>query len=272
VTSPSYGAAHRPRKRFGQHFLVDRVYIGRILEAIRPEPDDLIVEIGPGLGALTQPLTERVRHLHAVEIDRDVVAQLRNRFSLERLTVHQADALEFDFGSLGPRLRMVGNLPYNISSPLLFRVGSAHEVVDCHFMLQKEVVDRMAAAPGSKTYGRLSVMIQYRFQVEKLFNVAPGAFRPPPKVESAFVRLVPHPSLPLTRVDEQLMSRIVAGAFSQRRKTLRNALAAYAHEGELSALGIDARLRPEDVAVEAYVRLTQFVTERARSEPAEARS
>ena len=251
-------AGHRPRKRFGQHFLVDRAYIGRIIDAIEPNIDDRMVEIGPGTGALTIPLLERLRTLHVVEIDRDLAAELQQRFPSDRLTVHQSDVLKFDFDALGPRVRVVGNLPYNISSPLLFQVARA-SVIDCHFMLQKEVVNRMAAPPGSKTYGRLSVMIQYRFQVQKLFDVPPGAFRPPPQVDSAFVRLLPRAALPLTAVEEQVLSRMVAKAFSQRRKTLRNALDEFVGEPELVALGIDPRLRPENLALETYVRLASFV-------------
>ena len=255
---------HRPRKRFGQHFLIDRTCIARIIAAIQPEPDDLMVEIGPGLGALTEPLIELVRHLHVVEIDRDIAQELQGRFASERVTIHRADALEFDFAALGTGLRVIGNLPYNISSPLLFRIASVSaRVRDCHFMLQREVVDRMAAAPGSKTYGRLSVMIQYRFQVEKLLNVPAGAFRPPPKVESAFVRLLPHASLPLLAADERLFGAIVAKAFSQRRKTLRNALAEFVSEAELAHLGIEARLRPENLSVQTFVRLAQFAANRA---------
>jgi 16S rRNA (adenine1518-N6/adenine1519-N6)-dimethyltransferase len=254
---------HRPRKRFGQHFLVDRTYVGRIVDAVRPQADDLMVEIGPGLGAITEPLSENVRHLHAVEIDRDVVRELTRRFTPDRVTVHQADALDFDFGALGPGLRVVGNLPYNISSPLLFRVASKSAgLIDCHFMLQKEVVDRMAAPPGSKTYGRLSVMIQYRFHVEKLFDVPAGAFRPAPNVESAFVRLVPHAALPLDAATERLLSALVAKAFSQRRKTLRNALREFVSEAELGALGVESRLRPENLSVETYIKLARFAAER----------
>jgi 16S rRNA (adenine1518-N6/adenine1519-N6)-dimethyltransferase len=262
---------HRPRKRFGQHFLVDRAYIGRIIDAIGPHAEDLMVEIGPGPGALTVPLIEHLRHLHVVEIDRDIAAELRRRFPSERLTVHQIDALKFDFAALGSRLRVVGNLPYNISSPLLFHVGTA-SLVDCHFMLQKEVVDRMAAAPGSKAFGRLSVMMQYRFQVQKLFNVPAGAFRPPPQVESAFVRLLPRAALPLSPLEEQVLSRMVSKAFSQRRKTLRNALSEFLAESELAELGIEPRLRPENLSVETYVRLAGFVAERARHAPDRPRS
>ena len=259
-------AEHRPRKRFGQHFLVDRTYIDRIIDAVQPQADDLMVEIGPGLGAITEPLSQRVRHLHAVEIDRDVARELTHRFTAERVTVHQADALDFDFGALGTGLRVVGNLPYNISSPLLFWVATASTgLIDCHFMLQKEVVDRMAAPPGSKTYGRLSVMIQYRFRVEKLFDVPAGAFRPPPSVESAFVRLVPHASLPLDAPAERLLSALVAKAFSQRRKTLRNALREFASEAELGALGVESRLRPENLSVETYIRLARLAADRAHA-------
>ena len=186
-------AGHTARKRFGQNFLVSDGVIRKIVEAIAPRAGDTVVEIGPGLGALTEPLLERIDHLHVVEIDRDLIARLRQRFPPERLTIHQGDALEFDFGTLkaaGP-LKIVGNLPYNISSPLLFHlVPFAPLVYDMHFMLQKEVVDRMVAEPGSKDFGRLSVMLQYRYHMERMFIVPPGAFNPPPKVESAIVRMI----------------------------------------------------------------------------------
>ena len=170
---------HIPRKRFGQHFLVDQHYVGRVVEAIQPRPHDVMVEIGPGLGAMTTPLLERLGHLHVVEIDRDLVALLETRYPKEKLTIHSADALKFDFGKLGTRLRLVGNLPYNISSPLLFHlVQFSPHIVDLTFMLQKEVVDRMVAAPSTSDYGRLSVMLQYRFAMVRLFLVPPGAFRP----------------------------------------------------------------------------------------------
>ena len=254
---------HRPRRRFGQNFLADRSYVARIVQALNPGPEDLVVEIGPGRGAVTAPLLERVHVLHVVEIDRDLSAHLSAQFSPDRLFVHQGDALSFDFGALGADLRLVGNLPYNISSPLLFHIARfAASVRDCHFMLQREVVDRMAAAPGSKSYGRLSVMLQYRFRVEKLFNVPAGAFRPMPKVDSAFVRLVPHARLPVAALDEARLAEVVAAAFSQRRKTVRNALAAYADADQLSGLGIDPRLRPEDLSLEDFIRLANAVDER----------
>ncbi len=174
---------HQPRKRFGQHFLVDQSAIRKIVDAVGPRPDELVVEIGPGLGAITLPLLERLAHLHVVEIDRDIAERLRSSQDTAKLTVHEADALRFDFASLGPNLRIVGNLPYNISTPLLFHIAAVTPSIrDCHFMLQREVVDRMVAAPGSKDYGRLSVMLQYRFAMGKILDVPPGAFRPPPKV------------------------------------------------------------------------------------------
>jgi 16S rRNA (adenine1518-N6/adenine1519-N6)-dimethyltransferase len=255
---------HQARKRFGQNFLVDRAYIDRIVLAIDPQSDQRMVEIGPGLGALTAPLLGRLNVLHVIEIDRDIVARLAAEFPPERLIVHQGDALKFDLTSLGPGLRVVGNLPYNISSPLLFHAAEcAGAIRDCHFMLQREVVDRMAAPPGSKVYGRLSVMLQYRFAVEKLFNVPAGAFRPTPRVDSAFVRLVPHATLPSPASDERLLAQMVMKAFTQRRKTVRNALSEFASAEELLAHGIDPRLRPEDLSLDDFVRLANTVAARA---------
>jgi 16S rRNA (adenine1518-N6/adenine1519-N6)-dimethyltransferase len=247
---------HIPRKRFGQHFLADRSVIARIVAAIDPRRDDAMVEIGPGLGALTRPLVERLDHLHVVEIDRDVIARLRVEFPPERLTIHAGDVLRFDFGALPAPLRVVGNLPYNISTPLLFHLAPfATRLVDLHFMLQKEVVDRMVAAPSSADYGRLSVMLQYRFEMTKLFDVPAGAFRPPPKVTSAIVRMVPRPVAALGVRDERRLAEIVTAAFTKRRKTLRNALAGYADEALLAEIGIDAGLRPENLAVADYVAI-----------------
>lgn len=255
--------SHRPRRRFGQNFLVDRAYVDHIIQAIDPRPDDHAVEIGPGLGALTAPLLERVSVLHVVEIDRDIVARLATQLAPERLIVHQGDALRFDFATLGPGLRMIGNLPYNISSPMLFHAARFGPMIrDCHFMLQREVVERMAAVPGSKSQGRLSVMLQYRFRVEKLFNVPAGAFRPVPKVDSAFVRLTPYAVLPAPAQDERLFAALVTKAFGQRRKTLRNALADFSSAAELTALGIDPRLRPEALSVEDFVRIANAVADR----------
>jgi 16S rRNA (adenine1518-N6/adenine1519-N6)-dimethyltransferase len=237
---------HRPRKRFGQHFLHDPRVLARIVAAIAPQAADSMVEIGPGEGALTRPLLADLERLHAIELDRDLAAGLRTAFP-DKLLLHEADALEFDFSIFPAGTRLVGNLPYNISTPLLFHVGRyADRIRDMHFMLQLEVVDRMVAAPSSAAYGRLSVALQAKFRIEKLFNVSKGAFRPPPKVESAVVRLVPL-AKPFS-VDEDLLRR----AFSARRKTLRNALRGI----DLAAHGIDPGLRPENLSVEDYARLS----------------
>lgn len=257
---------HRARKRFGQNFLSDPNIIRKIVEAIRPQSDDRVVEIGPGLGALTEPLLERLAHLHVVEIDRDLIARLHERWPAERVTVHEGDALKFDFGALadcGKALRVVGNLPYNISTPLLFHLaGFAGAVRDMTFMLQKEVVMRMVAEPGSDEYGRLSVMLQYRFRMGRLFDVPPGAFRPAPKVMSSIVRMVPLPPEALLADDEELLGRIVAAAFGQRRKTLRNTLRDYLGEADFAALGLDAGLRAERLGVADYVAIANHVARR----------
>lgn len=256
---------HRARKRFGQNFLSDPNIIRKIIDGIRPQPGELMVEIGPGLGAMTDPLIERLGHLHVVEIDRDLIARLHERYTAEQLTVHEGDALKFDFASLcagveggGERsLRIVGNLPYNISTPILFHVMEHAEAVkDMHFMLQKEVVDRMAAEPGSKTYGRLSVMLQAVCRVTPLFDVPPGAFTPPPKVDSAVVRLVPRPPGEAGVKDAAHFARTVAAAFSQRRKTLRNSLSTVCDAEAIRAAGIDPGARAEAVAVDAYITLS----------------
>ncbi len=252
-------AAHQARKRFGQNFLEDDGIIGDIVAAIHPRSQDCMVEIGPGLAALTTPLLDTLEHLHVVEIDRDLIARLKQRFKAERLTIHEGDALAFDFGRLattGNGLRVVGNLPYNISTPLLFHLATyADSVRDMHFMLQKEVVERMVAEPGSSEYGRLSVMLQYRFAMELLFIVPPTAFNPPPKVDSAIVRMVPLPAAALMARDEALFARVVSAAFSQRRKMLRNTLRALLDEATLAALGIAPTARAEDLSVAEYVRI-----------------
>lgn len=253
---------HVARKRFGQHFLVDQSCIRRIVDAINPQPDDLMIEIGPGLAALTRPLLARLRHLTAVEIDRDIAAKLRSEFPPDRLTVYEQDVLEFDFTALGAGLRVVGNLPYNISSPLLFRLAAARPALqDLHLMLQKEVVDRMAAGPDTSDYGRLSVMLQYRFDVEPLFGVSPGAFRPPPKVESAVVRLRPIRTRQHAAKDESILAKVVTKAFGQRRKTLRNALKGVVSEETLIALGIDPGARGEVLSIDAFVAIANAVAD-----------
>ena len=254
---------HQAKKRFGQHFLHDPGVLARIVAAIDPKPDDHLVEIGPGLGALTVPLLARVPRLDAIELDRDVIPLLRERCAAAapgaELVVHPGDALEFDLATLatdGRPLRLVGNLPYNVSTPLLFRFIEQRALVrDMTFMLQKEVVDRMAAAPGSDAYGRLSVMLAAYTRVEKLFKVGPGAFKPPPKVNSAIVRVVPHVVPPFPLPDPARFAAIVGRAFTMRRKTLRNALKGMVDEATMRAAGIDPQARPETLSAEQFARL-----------------
>lgn len=262
MKKPVAGTSHVARKRFGQNFLVDRGIIDGIVSAIRPQRGDTVVEIGPGLGAITEPLLERVDRLHVVEIDRDLIARLKQRHPPERLCIHEGDALAFDFSSIGRDLRLVGNLPYNISTPLLFHLADYGECVhDMHFMLQKEVVERMVAEPGDADFGRLSVMLQYRFWLEWLIDVPPESFDPPPKVDSAVVRLIPKaPELRNAR-DEDLLSRVVQAAFSQRRKMLRNTLKGVLDDAGFAALGIAPTLRPEDLPVEDYVRIANYLAD-----------
>lgn len=255
---------HTPRKRFGQNFLVDDGIVHAIVDAIRPRPGETVVEIGPGLGALTRPLLERLPRLHAVELDRDIVARLQRTWPPERLTVHAGDALKFDFGTLGDDLRVVGNLPYNISSPLLFHLMTfAPRIRDLHFMLQKEVVERMVAAPGTSDYGRLSVMLQRRFHMAWLLDVPPAAFDPPPKVDSAVVRLIPKTPAEIAPLDETLFARVVAAGFSQRRKTLRNTLGGLLKPADFSALGIDAGLRAEALPLADFEAIARHLSAQA---------
>jgi len=253
--------AHVPRKRFGQHFLHDPGILQRIVELISPRPGEHLIEIGPGEGALTLPLLRAARQLTAIELDRDLIEPLRAKTrEIGALTIINADVLNVDFGALaqGAALRIVGNLPYNISTPILFHcLQHAHAIHDMHFMLQKEVVDRMAAAPGSKTYGRLSVMLQLRCSVEPLLRVPPGAFRPPPKVDSAVVRLAPLPAAAWPQVDSELLDRVVRAAFGQRRKTLANALGELASADAISAAGVDPRARAEQIEPAAFVAIAR---------------
>lgn len=252
---------HIPRKRFGQNFLTDQGVIDAIVAAIAPKAGELMVEIGPGLAAMTKPLQAVLGHMHVVEIDRDIVSRLQGRFSPAQLSIHQGDALEFDFASLGQDLRIVGNLPYNISTPLLFHLASfASAVRDMHFMLQKEVVERMVAQPGHTEYGRLSVMLQYRFNMALLFLVPPESFDPAPKVDSAIVRMEPRPAAELTAKDEAVFSKVVTAAFSQRRKMLRNTLKELINEANLAALGIAPTARAEDIPLADYLRLANHLT------------
>ena len=251
---------HVPRRRFGQNFLVDPNFIARIVAAVDPRPGDNLVEIGPGLAALTAQLIARAGSIAAIEIDRDLAARLRERFPAPALRLFEADALEFDFGQLGGDLRVVGNLPYNISSPLLFRLSDhAAQLRDAHVMLQREVVARMTAAPGTPDYGRLTVMLQVRFAVTRLFTVPAGAFRPAPKVESAVARLTPLASQAPPIEDFGRFQRIVAAAFGQRRKTLRNALGTLANAEALRAAGVDPGARGETLSVADFVRLSNVL-------------
>ncbi|MCC2681526.1 MAG: dimethyladenosine transferase [Nitrosospira multiformis] len=248
---------HIPRKRFGQNFLVDSQTVADIIHTLHPRREDVMVEIGPGLGALTRPLLQSLEHLHVVEIDRDIVKRLCDEFSAKRLTIHEGDALEFDFSSLGESLRVVGNLPYNISTPLLFHLSRfAAHIRDMHFMLQKEVVARMVAKPSTSDYGRLSVMLQCRFEMEQLFIVSPECFRPPPKVESAVVRMIPLKKPLIETSQEKLFAEIVSAAFSQRRKTLRNTLRDHLTAEDYLKLGIDSNLRAENLSIAQYVAIT----------------
>lgn len=259
---------HRPRKRFGQNFLHDQNVIRGIVAAIHPLAGERLVEIGPGLGALTAPLLAAIGEMDAVELDRDLVPKLQQQFAnAGTLRIHNADALKFDFCSLlhgdNDKLRVVGNLPYNISTPLIFHLLEHSTCIhDMHFMLQNEVVNRLAANPGGGDYGRLSVMVQYHCQVEKLFTVPPGAFNPPPKVDSAIVRLTPYAQPPFPAEDEKALGRLVSQAFNQRRKTLRNNMKGLLDAAAIEALGIDPGCRPETLSLQQFVALANAVTDR----------
>jgi 16S rRNA (adenine1518-N6/adenine1519-N6)-dimethyltransferase len=266
--SPRYG--HRTKKHFGQHFLHDARIIERIVEAIAPRADEAMIEIGPGAGALTKALLAKRSEINAqgrlvaIEIDRDAIAFLRENYTDDQLHIVDSDVLEADFATCAAatqvieasRFRVIGNLPYNISSPILFHLAAcADQLGSCVFMLQKEVVDRMAAVPDSDDYGRLSVMLQYRFAVQKLFKVAPGAFNPPPKVDSAIVRITPLGADRLQAKDEKRFARIVAAGFQQRRKTLTNALRGLLTAEQIASAEVDPKARAETLDVAAFVRL-----------------
>lgn len=249
-------AQHQARKRFGQNFLVDASVIESIVRAIAPMPAENIVEIGPGLSALTGPLLQALDRLTVIEIDRDLAARLRNRYPADRLTVIEADVLTVDFATLGDGLRVVGNLPYNISSPLLFQLMNyADHIIDQHFMLQREVIDRMVAAPGSSDYSRLTVMLQSRYRMEKLFDVPPEAFDPPPRVVSAIVRMVPLPADRPRPKDQALFEQVVTKAFGQRRKMLRRSLSDWSGRIRWDDLGIPETARAEDLSVAQFMAL-----------------
>ena len=251
---------HTARKRFGQNFLQDSRIIADIVQAVRPQPADTVVEIGPGLGAITEPLAAKLDCLHVCEIDRDIIGYLKTRPYAGKLVIHEGDVLQFDFSSVPGRKKIVGNLPYNISTPLLFHLSRyADEVEDMHFMLQKEVVERMVAEPGSNDFGRLSVMLQYFFEMEKLLDVPPEAFSPAPKVDSAVVRLIPAKYRIGQAQDFEQFAALVKQAFHQRRKTIRNNLKGLADDNDLQAAGISPQERAEHIAPEKYVALANHL-------------
>lgn len=268
MSRPS-GGGHQARKRFGQNFLHDAGVIDRIVGAIDPAPDDNLVEIGPGMGALSEPLLEACPTLQMIELDRDLIPGLRTQFfRYPELTVHEGDALRFDYASIAGRgpLRVVGNLPYNIATPLIFHLLGFRDVVrDMHFMLQKEVVDRMAATPGDSNWGRLAIMTQYHCRVRPLFTVGPGAFKPAPKVDSAIVRLVPHEELPHPAADMEKLASVVRTAFNARRKTLRKALARLFSDEDWERLGVSPGLRPQNLTLADYVMLANDLHQQEQS-------
>lgn len=262
---------HLARKRFGQNFLNDPFIIDSIVSAINPQKGEALVEIGPGLAALTEPVGERLDKLTVIELDRDLAARLKTHpFLGPKLTIYQQDAMTMDFGELarqeGQALRVFGNLPYNISTPLMFHLFSYTDAIkDMHFMLQKEVVNRLVAGPNSKAYGRLSVMAQYYCQVIPVLEVPPGSFTPPPKVDSAVVRLVPHAELPHPVKELRILSRLTTEAFNQRRKTIRNSLGNLFSPAVLTELGIDPALRAENVSVAQYCQMANYLAENSPS-------
>jgi 16S rRNA (adenine1518-N6/adenine1519-N6)-dimethyltransferase len=251
---------HLAKKRFGQNFLTDKAIISSLIDAIAPQSDDIMVEIGPGLGALTQPLLTQLNHLQVIEIDRDIIQWMQQFYPANKITIHNSDVLKFDFSKVGDHIRVVGNLPYNISSPILFKLLEyVQQIIDMHFMLQKEVVERMVAQPSTPAYGRLSVMLQYRLKMEYLITVPPESFEPAPKVESAFVRCIPHETLPYPAINEALFAKVVLVAFGQRRKTLRNTLKGLLDDTGFSELNIDSQLRAENLSVSQFVAIANFL-------------
>ncbi|MDG6895419.1 16S rRNA (adenine(1518)-N(6)/adenine(1519)-N(6))-dimethyltransferase RsmA [Volucribacter amazonae] len=269
---------HTARKRFGQNFLHDQHIIQSIVAAIYPQPDQFLLEIGPGLGALTEPVAEQVDQLTVIELDRDLAKRLRHHpFLQQKLQVIEADAMQFDFAQLfeqqqlaskQQKIRVFGNLPYNISTPLMFHLFQYHHLIqDMHFMLQKEVVKRLCASPNSKAYGRLTIMAQYYCQVMPVLEVPPSAFKPAPKVDSAVVRLVPHQQLPYPVKDIAWLNRVCSQAFNQRRKTLRNALSHLFSAENLTALGIDLNARAENLSIADYAKLANWLADNPPAEP-----
>lgn len=255
---------HIAKKRFGQNFLTDQAIIASLIEEINPKYDEVIVEIGPGFGALTKPLLAKINHINVVEIDRDIVTWMQNEYSKNSLTIHNIDALKFNFWTLGESIRVVGNLPYNISTPILFHlIDNLACIIDMHFMLQKEVVERMVAEPSTPAYGRLSVMLQYHLQMEYLITVPPESFDPAPKVESAFVRCVPYNIKPFVAKDEALFSKVVLAAFGQRRKTIRNTLKDFLNDDDFIRLNLDPQLRAENLSTQEFVAISNYISSKS---------
>ena len=252
---------HVAKKKFGQNFLKDASIIHAIIQSIQPLQDDLLVEIGPGLGALTKPLLEKTKHLFAIELDRDIVNWMQNQYSKNNITIFNEDVLNFNFYQFDQKIRIVGNLPYNISTPILFKcIENIKIIADLHFMLQKEVVDRMIAAPSSSEYGRLSVMLQYYFAMEHLVHVPKESFDPEPKVESSFVRLIPYDNYPFVANNIDQFGKIVKEAFSQRRKTIRNTLKNFMNANDFENIDINPQLRAENLSVSDFVKISNYLS------------
>jgi 16S rRNA (adenine1518-N6/adenine1519-N6)-dimethyltransferase len=252
---------HVAKKKFGQNFLKDSSIIHAIIQSIQPLQNDLLVEIGPGLGALTKPLLEKTKHLFAIELDRDIVNWMQNQYSKNNITIFNEDVLNFNFHQFDKKIRIVGNLPYNISTPILFKcIEDIKIITDLHFMLQKEVVDRMIAAPSSSEYGRLSVMLQYYFAMEHLVHVPKESFDPEPKVESSFVRLIPYDNYPFVANNIDQFGKIVKEAFSQRRKTIRNTLRNFMNANDFENIDINPQLRAENLSVSDFVKISNYLS------------
>lgn len=248
--------SHRAKKRFGQNFLVDEYIIHQIVRAIDPKPTDRIVEIGPGLGAITKPILELIDHLDVIELDRDIIGYLKKTLA-DKIMIHEGDALKFDYSFNNQPIRIVGNLPYNISTPLLFHLAQFENIVDMHFMLQKEVAERICAKHSSNDYGRLSVMLQVKFKCYSIIEVGPESFYPAPKVESSFIKMVPKPIEQWKYLDLDKLNQVVSRAFNQRRKTIANSLKPLFTTEQLEQLGLDIKKRPENLSVEEYIKLSQ---------------
>lgn len=266
---------HRARKRFGQNFLIDENVIDSCVAVFNPKQGERVIEIGPGLGALTVQLISQLKKLEVIELDRDIIPKLQKLCAAYcqndgDLTIYNEDVLKFDFGKLHTDdrlIRIIGNLPYNISTPLIFRLlEKANMILDMYFMLQKEVVDRMSAPPGNKQYGRLSIMVQYYCKVTRLFDVDASAFSPAPKVQSSFVQLIPYKELPVTARDEKCFAKVVTQAFSLRRKTLRNCLKELVSDVELESIGIDPGIRAEQLAIQDFVNISNLLTPKFKME------